>query len=372
MNITKYIVLAVVFHPTYGMSATIYLDEVAYIAALSAGGYATLQEGFENDIVWANSRTSATPSVISQGITWTSNHTMNGVRTGTLGGSVVDGTYGFFSLPHGDDTDSGLYCDDAEDPIPTECWLNDGWMITAPVGETLFGVGGWFDSNTGGAKVTFLLDGVDVNGNDTDNIDNWMRDGDRINGWTFVGVIDTNGFASAEVLELSGKDFQQEFIFGDKFSIGVTAAPALPGDFDTDGDYDCADVDSLVAEIVVGTHNPAFDLTGDSLVDGDDLHSWLAEAGTFNVDGPYLRGDADLNGVVDGQDFIVWNGNKFTEIAAWCAGDFSADGTVDGQDFILWNGNKFMSSDGVASVPEPSTVGVLIATVIGLAAVRRR
>ena len=129
--------------------------------------------------MWADSSTSiaspgSTSSIISQGLKWTSNQVANKVATGTLGGSVIDGTYGFFSLPHGDDTDSGLYCDNAEDPIPPECWLNDGWRITTPGGETLYGVGGWFDSNTGGgAKITFLLDGVDINGNDTDNIDNW-------------------------------------------------------------------------------------------------------------------------------------------------------------------------------------------------------
>ena len=38
----------------------------------------------------------------------------------------------------------------------------------------------------------------------------------------------------------------------------------------------------------------------------------------------------------------------------WSHGDFNGDGVVDGQDFILWNGNKFTSSDAVAAVPEPS------------------
>jgi hypothetical protein len=84
------------------------------------------------------------------------------------------------------------------------------------------------------------------------------------------------------------------------------------------------------------------------------------------------RFDATLDGVVDGQDFIVWNDNKFTAIAAWCSGDFNADGTVDGQDLILWNDNKFMSSGGVSAVPEPSTVVILFAAVLGLAVFRRR
>jgi hypothetical protein len=81
-------------------------------------------------------------------------------------------------------------------------------------------------------------------------------------------------------------------------------------------------------------------------VDGDDLDVWLAVAASFNGFGsPYRYGDANLDGTVDGQDFIEWNIHKFTNVAAWCSGDFNADGTVDGQDFILWNSNKFMSSD---------------------------
>ena len=61
---------------------------------------------------------------------------------------------------------------------------------------------------------------------------------------------------------------------------------------------------------------------------------------------PFLKGDANLDGVVDGQDFILWNTNKFTSNPAWCKGDFNADGVVDGQDFIIWNTNKFTSAGG--------------------------
>lgn len=55
--------------------------------------------------------------------------------------------------------------------------------------------------------------------------------------------------------------------------------------------------------------------------------------------------DANLDGVVDGQDFVVWNANKFTPTGKWSQADWNADGVTDGQDFIIWNGNKFQSSD---------------------------
>ncbi|MEM8680639.1 MAG: GEVED domain-containing protein, partial [Planctomycetota bacterium] len=117
------------------------------------------------------------------------------------------------------------------------------------------------------------------------------------------------------------------------------------GDLDGDGDYTCNDIDMLVAEIASGANNPAFDLNGDLLVNTADRDVWLAEAGSNNLlsQNAYLLGDANLDGAVDGTDFVIWNSNKFTAQAAWCQGDFTANGVIDGGDFIAWNTNKFMN-----------------------------
>jgi hypothetical protein len=173
--------------------------------------------------VWADSRNSIsspgrTPAITSQGILWTSNYLQNEIATGGVGGSAPDGAFALYSLPHGLTTDSGLYCDDAEDPIPVQCYQNDGIMIEAEPGDSLFAFGGSIDTANSG-KVSFLLDGVDINGNDTDNIDNRQREGDFADNWTFVGVIDADGFTSAELLELRGKDYQQVYLFSDDFTI---------------------------------------------------------------------------------------------------------------------------------------------------------
>jgi hypothetical protein len=145
----------------------------------------------------------------------------------------------------------------------------------------------------------------------------------------------------------------------------LTVRIVSSGDFDSDGGFDCDDIDALVEEIVVGTNQVTFDMTGDNLVDLADRDAWLAAAGVHNLPSgnPYLPGDANLDGIVDGSDFGVWNANKFTNVAAWCSGDFTADGVVDGSDFGIWNANKFTSSDA-ATVPEPATASYLMALVL--------
>jgi len=209
----------------------IYTNEALFLADLAALGGSTIHESFEDDAVWADSRNSipspgSTPTVTSQRIVWTSNFSQNDIATGTVGGSAPDGAFAIYSLPHGITTDSGLYCDSAEDPIPIECWQNDGVKVEAEPGGTLFAFGGRIDTANSG-KVTFLLDGFDINGNDTDNIDNWQREGDFADNWAFVGVIDPAGFSSAELRELRGKDTQQVNLFTDDFTIR-RSAPAVP------------------------------------------------------------------------------------------------------------------------------------------------
>jgi hypothetical protein len=86
-----------------------------------------------------------------------------------------------------------------------------------------------------------------------------------------------------------------------------------------------------------------------------DRDAWLVEGGAQNPaqtgGNPFLLGDANLDGFVDGSDFGIWNANKFTANAAWCSGDFSADGFVDGSDFGVWNSNKFTSSLNLRTLP---------------------
>jgi hypothetical protein len=140
-----------------------------------------------------------------------------------------------------------------------------------------------------------------------------------------------------------------------------------PCDFTADGTCDIADLNSMLqvgpvapGVIVVPGVNSQFDLSGDGVINNDDVDEWLAMAATENgLLSPYRRGDADLSGAVDGTDFNLWNSAKFTSTLLWNAGDFTGDGTNDGSDFNQWNSNKFTTSD-VTAVPEPTALTILL------------
>jgi hypothetical protein len=225
---------AVTFASSVSAAPVVYTESALFLSDLSALGFGVISESFEDETAWADSRNSivspgSTHSVTSQGIVWSSNHASNEIATGDVGGSAPHGDFAIYSLPHGLTNDGPLACDDMETPLDV-CYQNDGLKVAAEDGRPLFAFGGRIDTANSG-KITFLLDGVDVNANQSDNIDNWQREGEWVDDWAFVGVIDTAGFQEAELRELRGKDWQQVFLFADQFSIGVSSVPlpiALP------------------------------------------------------------------------------------------------------------------------------------------------
>ena len=81
-----------------------------------------------------------------------------------------------------------------------------------------------------------------------------------------------------------------------------------------------------------------------------------------------LCGDADLDGTVNGADLntVLSNYNKTGKY--WSQGDFNYDGTVNGADLnmVLSNYNQTVSVG--AAVPEPSTLLLAAAGLLGLLA----
>ena len=178
----------------------------------------------------------------------------------------------------------------------------------------------------------------------------------------------SNQFGGVGVLQgnlgpTSGIDLSK--IAGDQF-VTIANTTVIPCDFDGSGSCDIDDIDMLTMEIAMMGMDPMFDLNNDTVVDDLDIAEWLVQAGAdpansaLTSGNPFLAGDFNLDGFVDGQDFIIWNGNKFTSTGKWSLGDANGDGFSDGQDFIVWNGNKFQSSaDGISAVPEPGSLALL-------------
>ncbi len=126
--------------------------------------------------------------------------------------------------------------------------------------------------------------------------------------------------------------------------------PISRGDFNADTRYDCADVDALVEAIHAAAHDAAFDLTGDTIVNRDDLDAWLAEAARANGFGlPYVRGDATLDGEVNALDLNIVGLNWQQPVRGWCRGDFDANGVVNASDLnqlaINWRSRIAAAAD---------------------------
>ena len=107
---------------------------------------------------------------------------------------------------------------------------------------------------------------------------------------------------------------QSDFVRGDVNADGIVNA------IDIDMTYDAARVNSTIT---------VFDLDGNGVVNQTD-GAYLV--GTILGT---LGGDANLDGVVDGSDFNLWNDHKFQDCSTgWSTGDFNGDAATDGSDFV--------------------------------------
>ena len=184
----------------------VFTDRALYLDALNTMGYTQVNEGFENDAVWGGVRSTITggnhtaPSITNHGITWTSNNAVSQVTTSN--GAARSGSWGFYSLPHGQP--------------PT---IGDGFIGHAD--ETIFGVGGFIRTNTPPAGISLWLDKESTSEVQID----FGAAASISTGYHYFGVIKTDGFTRFDYLETEFDIDEQKYIFADDFSFAKAPVP---------------------------------------------------------------------------------------------------------------------------------------------------
>ena len=84
----------------------------------------------------------------------------------------------------------------------------------------------------------------------------------------------------------------------------------------------------------------------------------------------YIPGDANRDGIVDGEDATILATNWQTLTGAtWGMGDFNDDGAVNDFDATILAAN--WQTSAAAAVPEPGSLALLLAGLVSLALWRR-
>ena len=143
----------------------------------------------------------------------------------------------------------------------------------------------------------------------------------------------------------------------------IRVAEILPGDIDRNGTLNVQDADQL-CQLVRGSGQGG-DTNDDGVSNAEDMQFWLELAG-------FSSGDADLNGVVNVRDFLTLSDHFGSTDATWSQGDFDCNGTVEVGDFLALSRHFGDSREMmISAVPEPHTLAVVWALLMGIAGLRR-
>lgn len=96
--------------------------------------------------------------------------------------------------------------------------------------------------------------------------------------------------------------------------------------------------------------------------------TYLSGIGNLTVSGTALQGDLDLNGTVNSTDLglLLSHYNNVNASFAWSWGDVNGDHTVNSTDLGLLLSHYNQVSPATSTVPEPSTILLAVAGLIGL------
>ena len=145
----------------------------------------------------------------------------------------------------------------------------------------------------------------------------------------------------------------------------------LLGDVNGSGVVDVRDVAAICSGL--GSADDRYEFTDDDTITVADAHAFVEQRlGT-------IPGDANLDGDVNFDDFLLLSANFGRDFRDWQRGDFDCDQRVDFPDFLILSEHFGMSAAAsganasqTASVPEPSSFLLSGLMLLGLAATRSK
>jgi hypothetical protein len=155
---------------------------------------------------------------------------------------------------------------------------------------------------------------------------------------------------------------------------GNNPVGGMPGDFNSDGTLDAADIDALTTQVLGGTNPPNFDLNNDQMVNQADRGVWVRD-----LRKTYF-GDANLDGQFNSADFVVvFQLGEYEDATAsnstWADGDWNGDGEFTSGDFVtaFQDGGYEKGPRAAANaVPEPSASILVSAGLLMVVGAHRR
>jgi autotransporter-associated beta strand protein len=180
-------------------------------------------------------------------------------------------------------------------------------------------------------------------------------------------VFDRLQSRSVAVTGTSGTFSATQILYRENAVSSVAGATAFkPVDFNRDNAVTAADLALLAPQVTIrgqvktNVADLTFDMNGNDTVDWKDVQ--IVEGFLNYVADPALAGrvvptlpiqaDADLNGVVDFNDFLVMRANYGTASQGFVQGDFSGDNQVDFADLQPWV-NSYGFRSGVVGTGVP-------------------
>ncbi len=145
--------------------------------------------------------------------------------------------------------------------------------------------------------------------------------------------------------------------------------PTQPGDFNTDGLVDAADIDLLSAAVRLGDHRVEFDLNHDSLVDQADRFELVREILNTHF------GDSNLDGEFSSTDFVgVFQAGHYEDNvdgnSGWVTGDWDGNGDFRSADIVLAfeeGGYERGPRTTMNAIPESTSSTLFVVGVLGIA-----